>query len=42
MGRMIRLSQEEKREIIHLVEYSELRMRGSLEELSVPRSIYYR
>jgi len=35
-------NQEEKREIIHLVEYSELRMRRSLEELSVPLSIHYR
>jgi transposase-like protein len=39
---MMRRSQEEKREIIHLVEHSELSMRRTLGELNVPRSTFYR
>jgi putative transposase len=39
---MIRRSQEEKREIIHPVEHSELPMRRTLDELNVPRSTFYR
>jgi transposase-like protein len=39
---MMRRSQAEKREIIHLVEHSELPMRGTLDELNVPRSTFYR
>ena len=39
---MMRRSQEEKREIIHLVEHSELSMRRTLDELNVPRSTFYR
>jgi putative transposase len=42
MGRMIRRSAEEKREIIHLVEYSELPVSKTLEEMDVPRSTFYR
>ena len=38
----MRRSQEEKREIIHLVEHSELPMRRTLDELNVPRSTFYR
>jgi len=39
---MIRRSAEEKREIIHLVEYSELPVSKTLEEMDVPRSTFYR
>jgi putative transposase len=39
---MMRRSQEVKHEIIHLVEHSELSMRCTLDELSVPRSTFYR
>jgi transposase InsO family protein len=39
---MIRRSQEEKREIIHLVEHSELSIRRTLDELNMPRSTFYR
>lgn len=42
MGRLIRRSQEEKMEIIHLVEHSSLPVRKTLEELDVPRSTFYR
>ena len=38
----MRRSQEEKREIIHLVEHSELPMKCTLDELNVPRSTFYR
>ena len=37
----MRRSQEEKREIIHLVEHSELPMKRTLDELKVPRSSFY-
>jgi putative transposase len=39
---MMRRSQEEKQEIIHLVEHSELPMKRTLDELNVPRSSFYR
>jgi putative transposase len=42
VGRLIRRSQEEKMEIIHLVEHSSLPVRKTLEELDVPRSTFYR
>ena len=42
VGRMMRRSQEEKREIIHLVEHSELPMKRTLDELNVARSTFYR
>jgi len=42
VGRLIRLSQEEKMEIIHLVEHSSLPIRQTLEEMDVPRSTFYR
>ena len=42
MGRLIRRSQEEKMEIIHLVEHSSLPVCKTLEELDVPRSTFYR
>ena len=42
MGRLIRRSQEEKMEIIHLVEHSSLSIRKTLEELDVPRSTFDR
>ena len=42
MGQLIRRSQEEKIEIIHLVEHSSLSIRKTLEELDVPRSTFYR
>ena len=42
MGRLIRRSQEEKMEIIHLVEHSSLPVGKTLEELDVPRSTFYR
>lgn len=38
----MRRSQKEKREIIHLVEHSELPMKRTLDELNVPRSSFYR
>jgi transposase InsO family protein len=40
--RLIRRSPEEKLEIIHLVEHSNLSIRRTLEELDVPRSTFYR
>lgn len=39
---MMRRSQAEKQEIIHLVEHSELPMKRTLDELDVPRSSFYR
>jgi putative transposase len=39
---MMRRSQAEKIEIIHLVEHSELSIHKTLEELDVPRSTFYR
>ena len=39
---MMRRSQAEKIEIIHLVEHSELSITKTLEELDVPRSTFYR
>jgi transposase-like protein len=39
---MMRRSQAEKIEIIHLVEHSELPINRTLEELDVPRSTFYR
>jgi transposase-like protein len=42
VGRLIRRSQEEKMEIIHLVEHSSLPIGKTLEELDVPRSTFYR
>lgn len=42
MGRLIRRTPEEKLEIIHLVEHSNLSVKRTLEELSVPRSTFYR
>lgn len=42
MGRLIRRTPEEKLEIIHLVEHSNLSIKGTLEELDVPRSTFYR
>ena len=41
MGRLIRYTSEEKLEIIHLVENSELSIKQTLEELDVPRSTFY-
>ena len=41
MGRMMRYSQSEKMELIHLVEHSNLSIRKTLEELDVPRSTFY-
>ena len=38
----MRYSQAEKREIIHLVEHSNLSIRKILTELDVPRSSFYR
>ncbi len=38
----MRYSQAEKREIIHLVEHSNLSIRKTLAELDVPRSSFYR
>jgi len=40
--RLIRRTPEEKREIIHLVEHSNLSVKQTLEELDVPRSTFYR
>ena len=42
MGRLIRRTPEEKLEIIHLVEHSNLSVKRTLEELDVPRSTFYR
>ena len=42
MGRLIRRTPEEKLEIIHLVKNSNLSVKRTLEELEVPRSIFYR
>ena len=42
MGELIRKSPEEKLEIIHLVEHSNLSIKQTLEELDVPRSTFYR
>ena len=42
MGRLIRCSQEEKMEIIQLVEHSSLPIRQTLKELEGPRSTFYR
>jgi transposase InsO family protein len=42
VGGLIRKSPEEKREIIHLVEHSNLSVKQTLEELEVPRSTFYR
>jgi putative transposase len=39
---MIRRSEAEKREIIHLVEHSALSAKKTLDELQVPRSTFYR
>ena len=39
---MIRRSPEEKREIIHIVEHSEMSVTQTLKELDVPRSSFYR
>lgn len=39
---MIRKSDAEKREIIHLVEHSSLSVKKTLDELQVPRSTFYR
>ena len=40
-GKMMRYSQAERMEIIHLVEHSELSIRKTLQELEVPRSTFY-
>jgi len=40
--RLIRRSPEEKLEIIHLVEHSNLSVKQTLEEMDVPRSTFYR
>lgn len=42
MGRMMRHSAAEKRELIHLVEQSALPVQQTLKELEVPRSTFYR
>jgi RNA-directed DNA polymerase len=39
---MIRKSDAEKREVIHIVEHSALSVKKTLEELQVPRSTFYR
>ena len=39
---MIRRSPEEKREIIHIVEHSQLSVTQTLKELDVPRSTFSR
>jgi transposase InsO family protein len=39
--RLIRTTPEEKREIIHLVEHSDLSVKQTLKELQVPRSTFY-
>lgn len=41
MERLIRFTQEEKMEIIHLVEHSNLSVKKTREELQVPRSTFY-
>ena len=41
MERLIRYTSEEKQEIIHLVEHSDLSIKRTLEELNVPRSTFY-
>lgn len=41
MERLIRYKPEEKMEIIHLVEHSNLSVKKTLEELQVPRSTFY-
>lgn len=41
MERLIRYTPEEKMEIIHLVEHSNLSVKKTLEELQVPRSTFY-
>ena len=41
MERLIRYRPEEKMEIIHLVEHSNLSVKKTLEELQVPRSTFY-
>ena len=41
MERLIRYTAEEKMEIIHLVEHSNLSVKKTLEELQVPRSTFY-
>ena len=41
MERLIRYTPEEKIEIIHLVEHSNLSVKKTLEELQVPRSTFY-
>ncbi len=41
MERLIRYKPEEKMEIIHLVEHSELPAKQTLEEIQVPRSTFY-
>ena len=41
MERLIRYGPEEKMEIIHLVEHSNLSVKKTLEELQVPRSTFY-
>ena len=40
-GKMMRHSQAERMEIVHLVEHSELSIRKTLQELEVPRSTFY-
>ena len=42
MERLIRHTIEEKTEIIHIVEHSELSIIKTLEEIQVPRSTFYR
>jgi len=42
VGGLMRRSPEEKLEIIHLVEHSNLSVKRTLEELDVPRSTFYR
>jgi putative transposase len=42
VGGLIRRTPEEKLEIIHLVEHSNLSVKRTLEELDVPRSTFYR
>ena len=42
MTELIRKSPEEKLEIIHLVEHSNLSVKRTLEELEIPRSTFYR
>ena len=39
VGRQVRRSAEEKREIIHLVEHSEISVSKTLRELGVPRTL---